>query len=139
MRLKEVLCSQFQEEYTAAQEECNRLAQMFREVCWYNFETKCRTWRRPWPESWGDSPIELLGMRFAKRPGRREVGTFPVYYSGTIGDAPCLPPIIIMKEMRLAAEYLADCREQCTAPHDWAPGGHKYLDLAASTKVGKSF
>ena len=138
MRLKDALCEEFEDEFHAAQMECNRLQKLFKDVCWYNFETQCQHWNRPWPTSWPASPIALHGVRIEinTRNGRdRETGHFPIYFEGSIQDAPPLPPIIILTEMRAAAAYLEECRTQCSAPYDWAPGGSRYLELQQTTKV----
>ncbi len=137
-RLKDVMCEAFEHEFHAAKMECERLQNLFNDVCWYNFETQCRNWQRPWPASWPNSEIELHGVSITmyRRNGRdREVGHFPVYYSGRVHDAPPLPPQVLLTEMKLAADYLEKCRVQCSAPHDWAPGGCKYNELLQTTKV----
>lgn len=138
MRLKDLICEEFESEYMNAQLECKRLTKLFKDVCWYNFETKCRTWRHPWPESWEGSAIELHGVSIEidTRNGRnREIGHFPVWYQGSIRDAPPLPPEILLKELRDASDYLKFTRQQTTAAHDWAPGGKLYQQLVKETSV----
>lgn len=137
-RLKDVMCSEFETEMQAAKLEYERLQGLFKDVCWYYFETQCRYWQRPWPLSLPGSPIELNGIciETCVRNGReREIGTFPIYYSGAVEHAPQLPPVVIFNELRIAAEYLQFCRDNCTAPHDWAPGGRKYVQLLHTTMV----
>ena len=142
MRLKNLMCDEFEGEHTRAQLECKRLSELFKNVCWYNFETKCRTWKSPWPESWEMSNIELHGTRIEvdTRNGRdREIGHFPVYYSGPVRDAPALPPEILLNELKDASDYLKFTLQQCTAAHDWAPGGSLYNKLLLETKVPTEF
>lgn len=137
-RLKQVICDIFEDEYTEAQREYERLMHLFKDVCWYNFETRCRDWRHPWPQSYDWSPIELCGVNIKTdyRNGRaREIGEFPVYYSGPIRDAPPLPPEIITTEIQAAAKRLKQCEENCRAPHEWAPGGKRYNQLLRDTTV----
>lgn len=133
-RLKDVMCEGFEAEHQRAQREYDRLATLFKEVCWYNFETKCRSWKHPWAESWQWSPIELHGVRVTTCRSR-EFGEFPVYYQGPICDAPSVPPEIILVELQAAAKYLEWTTEQVTAPHDWAPGGCMYQKLLMETSV----
>ena len=138
MRLKDLICEEFEGEYTNAQLECQRLSNLFKDVCWYNFETKCRTWQNPWPMSWEGSDIELHGVSIEvdRRNGRdREIGHFPVYYRGSIRDAPPLPPEILLKELKDASDYLKFTQQQITAAHDWAPGGKLYQQLLKETCV----
>ena len=138
MRIKAAMCEEFENEMNHAQLECTRLTSIFKDICWYNFEVCCRSWRAPWPESWDESIIELHGMTInqSTRNGRaREVGKFPIWYSGPVKDAPSLPPQIILNEMKAAAEYLEFCVLQSTAPHDWAPGGVFYEQLRLQTLV----
>jgi hypothetical protein len=138
MRIKEVMCEIFEAEFYAAQQECDRLSALFKDVCWYNFETKCKFWQRPWPQSYTHSAIELYGVRIEiddSRGRKREVGHFPLYYSGTVDDAPSLPPDIILLELKAASDYLEVCRKQCSAPHDWAPGGSEYNKLLRTTML----
>lgn len=135
MRLKDTMCEEFEKEHVHAQREHERLTALFKDVCWYNFETQCRTWRHPWPESWDGSEIMLHGVSIHIDRRNRESGSFPVYYEGTIRDAPPLPPEIILKELKEASEYLKFAREQCTAAHDWAPGGKLYEELLLRTSV----
>ena len=76
------MCEDFACEHKNAQLEYERLSALFKEVCWYNFETQCRTWRHPWAESFDISNIELYGVciEVDRRNGRdREIGRFPVY------------------------------------------------------------
>ena len=141
-RLKESMCELFEDEYMEAAREVDRLRDLFKEVCWYNFETKCRGWMHPWPYSLENSLIELHGTRIVaddSRGRRREVGLFPVYYSGAVRDAPSLPPQILLTELKLATEYMAACEEQRNAPFDWAPGGRLYRKLLSETKVPSDY
>jgi hypothetical protein len=132
------MCEEFEGEHTRAQLEYQRLTALFKDVCWYNFETKCRSWKEPWAESWEGSEIELYGLRIEvdTRHGRdREIGYFPVYYRGSIEDAPSLPPEILLNELKDASDYMEYTLKQCTAPHDWAPGGKLYEQLLKETSV----
>lgn len=138
MRLKNAMCEEFDFEHTRAKLECVRLQGLLRDVCWYNFETRCRSWQTPWPTSYENSFVELNGVsiEISTRNGReREIGHFPLWYSGTIRDAPILPPEIIALDLKDAMEYLAFTEQQRTAPHDWAPGGKLYNTLLETTTV----
>jgi hypothetical protein len=137
-RIKDAMNTEFESEHTQAKLECERLEALFKEVCWYNFETKCRTWVHPWPESWGGSSIELHGVRITvdnSRGRAREIGEFPVYYHGSVADAPELPPQILLVELKSAYEDVRRAFENCTAPYDWAPGGRLYNQLLLTTSV----
>ena len=130
----------FEREYRDAHTEFLRLSELFKDVCWYNFETRCRTWGAPWRATRLDSPIELLGMHFERKWNRGclfEHGHFPAYYAGTVGEAPPLPPEILLHELKEAQAYMEACQQQITAPYDWAPGGRLYEQLARQTLVGK--
>ena len=119
----------FTEEYERAAEEFYRLGALFKDVCWYNFETQCRSWSEPWRRSDPRSPLCLESHRYSGR----ESGEFGVWYEGTVSDAPPLPPQIVLEEMRTASLYMHACYEQISAPYDWAPGGKKYKELLRTT------
>ena len=141
-RLRELMSEAMNDEIERAKMEYTRLACVFKDVCWYNFETQCRNWRQPWPQSIQQSPIKLLGMRIEQhvRNGHaHEVGTFPVYYRGTVGNAPPLPPAIVLIEMKNAFDYMRKLERAQQDVFDWAPGSAKYQQLAAHTLVGKEF
>ena len=129
----------FKREYRDAQVEYDRLTQQFKDVCWYNFETRCVEWKRPWRSSDPESRVEVYGMSF-HRTWRRghlvEHARFPVWYDGPVCDAPYLPPSIIATEVEEARRYMEACRTQLTAPYDWAPGGILYEALRRTTAVG---
>ena len=132
------MCDFFEDEVTSAGREVTRLKGLLKDVCWYNFETKCRGWMHPWPKSVMESWIALHGVciEVDKSRGReREIGKFPVYYAGPISDAPALPPEIILKELLVACKYKKEAEEQRAAPFDWAPGGKKYNQLLKETNV----
>ena len=133
--------NRFQREYNDARTEYLRLAELFKDACWYNFEVTCRDWRAPWRRSDLSSLVELLGMSFHRKWCRgclMEHGHFPVWFSGSITEAPPLPPQIILAELKQAKEYMDACETQVTAAHDWAPGGPLYTQLARQTLVGRS-
>ena len=132
---KDKMAGRFEREYKRAKDEYECLKEVLREVCWYNFETQCRHWRGPWPESQEESPLTLHGYRQTCVNGRVH-GCFPVYYSGPMKDAPPLTPDILLSEMRDALEYMQHAKIQQTAPYDWAPGGHLYEELRRTTRVG---
>lgn len=130
----------FRREHENALCEFERLSYLFKDVCWYNFETTCRSWRAPWRESQQDSSITLHGVRQQRwwaRGHEREQLTFPLYYRGVVSDAPPLPPRILLAECEAAADYLRVCEQNITAPDDWAPGGAKYEALRETTLVGR--
>lgn len=140
MRLKEAISEEAGTALVEARTECQRLAGMFKEVCWYNFETECRNWRRPWNQSVQQSPIALFGCRIVPyiRNGRTyEVGEFPVWYEGTVGQAPKLPPQILLGELKLAYDHMVAMERHKCAVFEWAPGGAKYINLLKETRVGK--
>jgi hypothetical protein len=128
----------FKREYRWACDEVSRLNSLFKDVCWYNFETECRSWKYPWRQTELDSQIDMIGMVFDTQPFR-ETASFPVWYAGPIRHAPSLPPQIVVEEQRLARAYREKCRVQLTACEDWAPGGSKYEQLCKTTLVGKTF
>lgn len=108
-RLKDAMFDEFDAEFKRASLEVMHLQQLYTETCWYNFETRCRTWQEPWHESYEGSPCTLRK-----------------YYTGSVRDAPCLPPVIVKKELEAAKEYADYMAEQRYAPYDWAPGGRAY-------------
>ena len=120
----------FAKEHRHAMAEYKRLEELLRNVVWYNFETIAREWRNPWPESYRDTTLLLHGMRYdivAGRGGRlAEKGSFPVYYHGTVRDAPSLPPEIVLCELERAHQLVLQTGTACDAPYDWAPGGRLY-------------
>lgn len=120
----------FAHQHMYAVQEYKRIEELLRNVVWYNFETVARTWRHPWPESCLDTALNLHGMHFALVPGRGghkcEKGSFPVYYSGTVRDAPPLPPEIVLHELKMAYEHVKAMEVACAAPYEWAPGGRLY-------------
>jgi hypothetical protein len=130
----------FTREHRDAVTEFTRLAELTKEVCWYNFETRCRSWTSPWRPSLPGTTVELLGMSFERswlRGCLMEHGHFPEWYHGPVEDAPHLPPEIVLKELRDAKAYMDACEKQASAPRDWAPGGALYEELARTTLVGR--
>ena len=127
-RIKHSMHAEFNLEYERARREVCQLSALFRDVCWYNFETCCRVWNNPWFESLGDSHIILHGHCY-KTAGYRETGSFPIWYSGNLRDAPRLPPEILFNELIAANDYMQFMNEQRFAPFDFAPGGRKYEQL----------
>ena len=127
-------------EYENAYAEVQRLSQLFKDVCWYNFEVSCFKWKWPWHQSYLASPVLLEGIHFThhvKRGKTHELCEFPVYFSGAIVDAPLCPVRVIQLELEEARAYLARAAANINAPYDWAPGGSKYAELQAQTLVGK--
>ena len=139
-RTQEEYVEDFEREHRDAQDEFVRLTRLFKDVCWYNFETKCRQWDEPWRRSNPNTTVELEGQRYdayCHRGHMHYVSSFPIYYRGLVGDAPSLPPQIVLHELKAAHIHLEFCKEQVTAPYDWAPGGVKYEMLHQSTMVGR--
>ena len=99
----------FEADYKLAQREVEQLTKLYSDTSRYNFETRCRSWKEPWHESWDASPISLRK-----------------YYTGSIRDAPALPPAIIFTELQHAKDYARYMHTQRFAPYDWAPGGIGY-------------
>ena len=137
-RIKSAMYDEFDAEYRRAVAEYERLSALFREVCWYNFETVCRHWREPWHESFDISVVELHGVRATTRDLRERV-EFPSYYRGAIRDAPSLPPQIVLAEVRAAQDYAEYMEKQRRAPYDWAPGGVEYEKLLREGKGVAAF
>ena len=136
---KEWYDAHFEREYNEARSEFLRLSNLFKDVCWYNFETHARHWRDPWHVTEPDSRVDLIGVRARIRSlqGHRfEHVTFHPWYSGTVKDAPHLPPHVLLKDLKEAREYMHHCDAQRTATTDWAPGGSKYEHLRRTTLVG---
>jgi len=128
--------ARFEREYEEAKDEFTRLTALFKDVCWYNFETECRNWKQPWRVTKPGSPITLCSIHVSVIAGRDCV-TFPVYYDGPIDEAPQVPPQIVLHELKLAEEELKRAEANCTAMYDWAPGGCEYEKLCRRTLVGK--
>ena len=61
--MKEDIARGFRKDHKQTIEECKRLENVLADVVWYNFETACRAWQHPWPQSMGDSPVLLRGAR----------------------------------------------------------------------------
>jgi hypothetical protein len=130
--IKDAMFKEFNKEYQLAREELKRLHALYREACWYNFETQCRKWRHPWHATWDASAVEMHGHRHVQSwVGCRELTRceFPVWYSGAVGSAPPLPPEMILIEIRLAEKHVLSAKEQRWAPYDYAPGGTEYEKL----------
>ena len=130
----------FKREFRDAKSEYWRLCELFKDVCWYNFETSCANWREPWPQTDQQSYVELQGLVFHRKWHRGcwiEHGNFPFYYCGPVRDAPKCPPEILLNELEDARRYMLACERQVTAPTDWAPGGPLYEELRRTTAVGK--
>ena len=118
----------FDAEYKRSVEEVQRLTALFKDVCWYNFETQCRDWKAPWYISMASSRIELYGHTCI-RHGHSELTSFPLWYSGTVSNAPRLPVDIIGLELRDAIQYMKKMEVDRFACYDYAPGGRKYEEL----------
>ena len=139
-RLKEALSTEADEQLVKARRECQRLAALFKEICWYNFETVCRNWRGPWNQSQQQSRIVLHGSRLTEhvRNGRTyESAEFPVWYDGALGQAPKLPPQIILNELQIAYDHMVSLETLKCPVFDWTPGGAKDIKLLRETIVGK--
>ena len=108
-RLKDAMFDEFDAEYKRSMREVKHLQQLYKEACWYNFETRCRTWQEPWHESWEETLVSLRK-----------------YYTGSVRDAPSLPPAIVQVELQAAKDYAEHMSEQRYAPYDYAPGGRAY-------------
>ena len=119
----------FEAEYERASDEFYRLSILFRDVCWYNFETCCRDWQEPWRKSDPRSRVCLESHRYEND----EQGMYAVYYDGAVGEAPALPPEIVLKEVVAAQAYMEQARARISDPYDYAPGGCKYLELLETT------
>lgn len=122
----------FVSELQRAIEEKDRIGRLLKDVAWYNFETVCKHWGRPWAISVPDSRICLRGARYSikhKRGRRRSVADFPIYYEGILRAAPILPPKILLTEYQSAHRLVQELTLSCDAPYAWAPGGHLYEKL----------
>ena len=139
-RLKYAISAEVDAELVRARMECKRLAGLFKECCWYNFETTCRSWNLPWAPSISCSHVELTGysiQRHQRNGFECEVGYFPVYYEGPLSKAPPLPPEIVLKELKSAHDYMVAVEESVHDAFNWAPGGYKFMKLMKDTMVGK--
>lgn len=137
-KTKQFYRERFGLELRLAQGEVARLSAMFKDVCWYNFETRARVWEHPWRVTDEKSYVRLMGMSFGvvwRRGNLHEHGKFPVWFEGKVRDAPPLPPEIILNELRDAQLYVQRCEEQARAPDDFAPGGAAYNALLRTTLV----
>ena len=128
-RIKNTMYDEFDTEYLRAKRELKQLKSLFREVCWYNFETRCRNWQEPWHASFPGSEIELYAHRHLQLGKGFESCSFPIYYSGSIENAPALPPQILLEELKKAEQLIEYWDKQRTAPYDYAPGGREYEKL----------
>ena len=120
---------EFYAEYVLLVAEYDQLCALMCEVFWYNFETAAKAWREPWPLSLQESHLSLFGARYELRPSRGRTSlkaTFPVYYHGTLRDAPRVPPELLLTELSDAREAMLDAANRVTAPYDYAPGGDLY-------------
>ena len=119
-----------------------RLKALLRDVTWYHFKTVVRDWARPWPKSVGESPVLLRGVKVIqinKRGRTRETCTYPVYYGGSVSEAPPLPPTIIWNEITEIAEEIERARLQYLAPYEWAPGGRLYEQMLRESPGVQAF
>ena len=114
--LKRHLAQPFIDEYTAAHSELEQLNFLYRELVWSNYEVKIGKER-------GATTVAL--HTHVHDHGRRTL-TFPIYYYGSVEQAPVVPPIIVLKELYSAEKYVEAIKEQMNAAYDWAPGGDKY-------------
>ena len=121
-RYRRQLCAQFDREYREAKRERDKLEALWREVCWYNFETRCHRWGAPWHETMASSVISLSS-----------------WYTGSISKAPALPPDIVLSELRAAQAAVRAADVQRNAPHDYAPGGRKYEALLREGVGAKTY
>ena len=138
---QEQLSDFFVRRHAEAKQELDHLRRVFKDVCWYNFEVHCRDWRRPWPESVFGTQMTLHGYRVVPHwvNGRRhESGTYPIYFTGEVHEAPRLPPQILIQELVLAQQLVQVYADAITAPYDWAPGGSEYEKLLQTTMVPTS-
>ena len=136
LRVKDEMSDYFYRRWAEANDELTHLQQVFKDSCWYNFEVHCRDWQEPWPKSCSRSTLCLHGYRVETtwvNGRKREYGTFPVYYWGSVQKAPHLPPQILINELILATKLRDELQEAITAPYDYAPGGHKYEELLTTT------
>jgi len=124
-RLRKVLYYELDKEYRSAKREAKRLGFLYKEACWYNFETQARHWNEPWHETNENTRLCMHSHKYGTR-GTREVGVFDIYYYGIQSGAPPLPPEIVASELRVAQAYEKRLEEERFAPYDWAPGGRKY-------------
>ena len=122
-------------ELERASVEVVRLASLLNDVCWYNFEISCAAWKAPWRQSVQESHVTLYGRLWSYGGRLRQ----PKWYHGPVCAAPICPTVILMRELDDAIEYEEACKEAHDAFEEWAPGGCRYTELAATTNVGRSF
>lgn len=126
----------FEREFMDAQIEVQRLEYLFNDVCWYNFETTCRTWTSPWHTTQPSSTVKLDARRtdvWWNKGQRCSAERRHPWYCGTIRDAPKCPPEMVQAELQEARDYRDACKVQMLAPIEWAPGGALYEELRNRT------
>jgi len=124
--------TKIEREYKRAKREAHALSGLLRDVAAYNFVIKNKI------GDWS-SHVHLHGARFQtfwRNGHEREIGHFPIYYSGPVADAPKLPAEILLKEVQDAHAELCHWRELRNAATDWAPGGCKYYQMLADPQSG---
>ena len=122
----------FAQEHYFAICELHKLERLYTDVAWYNFELECATWNHPWPQSVGSSMLMLCGVRHNLRST-----TYPVYYSGSLDDAPKLPTEILLSEIALAKRWVQKCEESCCDVYEYAPGGNAHQALVHKYQKGE--
>ena len=127
-RLRDALFTELDVQYQKARDEYKLLQALFRDCCWYNFETACRSWQDPWHVSWEQSMISLDGMRVETDRNSLKI-TYPIWYRGVVRDAPPLPLPIIYTELKAAKSHMQQAEKARWAPYEFAPGGNEYEKL----------
>ena len=138
---QDTISDYFYRRHVEAKQELFELRRVFKDACWYNFEVHCRNWRDPWPKTISESRMCFHGYSVQNvwvNGRKRERGSFPIYYDGPVGDAPPLPPQILIQELILQTQLVHELEESITAPYDWAPGGAKYNKLLTETLLPTS-
>ena len=127
--------TEFAEEWRCARAEVKRLTSLLNDLCWYNFEVSCAQWRKPWRQSRQESYVLLHGQVW----DGDALLKMPIWFAGAVRDACSCPPAIILEELDIAIDYEEACKALYDGLKDWAPGGVRYMELAETTLVGRSF
>lgn len=127
-------------ELELAKRELNQLTTLLKDVLWYNFEIASFGWKQPWRRTNSHAQLRLHGYRVTEhiKHGRRGcVMEFPVWWAGTVSDAPYCPPALLYRDIRDAEEGVRFLEERLDDAHLYAPGGSKYEELRRLTRVGR--
>ena len=110
-----------------AEREHQRLVNAFNEAMWYSIECETRHWHPPWPPTYPFSNLVLFGRRY-DRKGPCEPN-LSVWFHGPACDAPQLPIMILLNEVKSAETLKDDLLDRRNDVWDYAPGGEMYEEV----------